>query len=117
MRYYEKKNNMQENCQESNFIYNCKSHHEISTMTKNQRTLPAFPTEIIFKAVFRNFPFVRENILQTCAESGIDATITERASKNGTFISYTITATFPNENTLRIVCTRIGELEGFMTMF
>ncbi len=83
----------------------------------NTRELPDFPTEIIFKAVFRNIPFVRESIVQLCAESGLNATVTERASKHSTFISCTVTAVFPSDEVLRMLCTRIGEIEGFMMMF
>lgn len=81
------------------------------------RELPDFPTEIIFKAVFRNIPFVRESIVQLCAESGIDAAVTERASRNSTFISYTVTAIFPSDEVLRVLCRKIGEIEGFLMMF
>ncbi len=83
----------------------------------NTRELPDFPTEIIFKAVFRNIPFVCESIVQLCAEFGLNATVTERASKHSNFISYTVTAVFPSDEVLQMLCTRIGEIEGFMMVF
>ncbi|MCX7679854.1 MAG: hypothetical protein N2316_11650 [Spirochaetes bacterium] len=52
-----------------------------------------------------------------CAESGINATLTERMSKNYTFVSYTVSAIFPSEDILKMLCARIGNLEGFMLMF
>lgn len=92
----------------------CHSHKDGNAHT---RELPDFPTEIIFKAVFRNLPFVRESIVQICAESGIEAAVTERPSKHSTFISYTVTAVFPSDEVLQMLCGRIGALEGFMMMF
>lgn len=85
--------------------------------TPHVRELPDFPTEIIFKAVFKNTPFVRESIAQLCAESGLDASVTERPSRHSTFISYTVRAVFPSDEVLEALCSRIGELEGFMMMF
>jgi len=83
----------------------------------HMRELPDFPTEIIFKAVFRNIPFVRESIVQLCAESGLSATVTERASRHSTFISLTVCAVFPSDEVLQMICSRIEKLEGFMMMF
>ncbi len=91
--------------------------HDTSDEKSHVRELPDFPTEIIFKAVFRNVPFVHESIAQICAEAGLNVAISERASRNSNFVSYTVTAVFPSEAMLNMICGRIGELEGFMMMF
>jgi hypothetical protein len=89
--------------------------HEAST--GSERGLPDFPTEVVFKAVFRNKPYTIETLKSVCREAGIDAIVSDRESRNGTFISYTITAVFPSEEVLKAVCSRVGAIEGFYTMF
>ncbi len=94
-------------------------HHHSGTCGENQggRAVPDFPTEVVFKAVFRNSPYTLETLKSLCGEAGIDAVVTERESGKGNFISYTITAVFPDESTLKNLCNNIGGLEGFYTMF
>ena len=82
-----------------------------------QKSLPDFPAEVVFKAVFRNRPYIMEELKTVCGEAGIDAEITDRVSRNGTFISFTITAVYPADEILKSVCSRVGALEGFYTMF
>lgn len=79
--------------------------------------VPDYPTEVTFKAVFRNLPYTIDTLRGLCREAGIDAAITDRGSSKGNFISYTVTAVFPSDEALRALCTRIGQVEGFFTMF
>ena len=76
-----------------------------------------FPCEIIFKAVFRSGGFARESIETIMSEKGLKHEISERPSEKGTFISYTVTATYESESLLHDVCYEIKCIENFMTMF
>ncbi|MFC1670890.1 DUF493 family protein [Spirochaetota bacterium] len=76
-----------------------------------------YPTEIIFKSVFRSSSDTMGNIKKVLDRRGIQGEVTGRPSRNGTFISYTITAVFPSNETLNETCTSISSLNGFMTMF
>lgn len=78
---------------------------------------PDFPTEITFKAVFRERAGLLEEIVAILAEKGIEARLGEKRSAKNTFISFTVAATFPSEEMLNLVCSRIGALEGFRMMF
>jgi putative lipoic acid-binding regulatory protein len=76
-----------------------------------------FPCEIIFKVVFRAGGFARESIESILSEKGLKHEITERPSEKGTFISYTVTASYESESLLHDVCYEIKCVEGYMTMF
>jgi putative lipoic acid-binding regulatory protein len=76
-----------------------------------------FPCEIIFKVVFRTGGCARESIEHILSEKGLVHEITERPSEKGTFISYTVTATYESETALHGICTAIKGIEGYMTMF
>ncbi len=86
-------------------------------MDKEPTLPPDFPTEITFKAVFRERDRLRGEIEAILAEKGIDARLGEKRSAKSSFISFTVTATFASEEALQTVCSRIGALEGFRMMF
>ena len=75
-----------------------------------------YPSEIVFKAVFRNNPYTMDSIKSIIHESATDGTVTNKESSGGKFISYTITAIFQSEEILNATCTKITTLEGFMMM-
>ena len=76
-----------------------------------------WPSEIIFKSVFKNKPFIMESIQTLLSENGIDAKITSKESKNSKFISYTVTAVFESDENLKSICGKIATIDGYMTMF
>lgn len=76
-----------------------------------------FPADMSFKAVFRNKPYVLESIKTVLSENEIDGEVLMKESKEGKFISYTINGYFTSNEILESVCSKIGSLEGFMTMF
>ncbi|HQQ51818.1 MAG TPA: DUF493 family protein [Spirochaetota bacterium] len=86
-------------------------------ITDEKHSSNEFPREIMFKAIFHNKLFLKEMLINICAENTIDAHITERESKQGKFISYTITALFAHEEVLHAICSHITRLDGFITMF
>ena len=86
-------------------------------MADKKHSSNEFPREITFKAIFNNTLFVKEILINICSENTIDAHITERESKQGKFISYTITALFAGEELLHAICSNITRLDGFITMF
>ena len=77
----------------------------------------AYPCVITFKTVFRNQDQVLEGIQSVLSEKNISCEISDRESRQGKFISYTITANFPTDKCLRETCTEISGLEGFMMLF
>lgn len=76
-----------------------------------------YPSEIIFKSIFRNGPLIKESITMILNEYNIKAEVTSNASSGGKFISYTIKGMFSSEEELQKTCSRISELEGYYTMF
>jgi len=86
-------------------------------MANENHSNDEFPREITFKVIFHNTLFLKEMLINICAENTIDAHITERESKQGKFISYTITAMFAEEKLLHAICSHITQLDGFITMF
>ncbi len=87
-------------------------------MNINQRKEIDFPAELTFKAIFRNRAHTADSIRSILAEQGADDfTLYKKASSNGNFISYTITARFPSDDTLNRICSMVSGLEGFMTLF
>ncbi|HQO00743.1 MAG TPA: DUF493 family protein [Spirochaetota bacterium] len=81
------------------------------------KELPDFPTEIMFKAVFRNNAATIHVIREIMEEKGIDAEISLRESKKATFVSYTVTAVFPSEEVLQETCRALSLVDGFFTLF
>ncbi|HON78495.1 MAG TPA: DUF493 family protein [Spirochaetota bacterium] len=81
------------------------------------RELPDFPTEITFKAVFRNNPATIDVLREILQERDIDAEITMKESKKSTFVSYTVTAVFPSGEVLQGTCSAITLVDGFFTLF
>jgi len=76
-----------------------------------------YPAEIIFKAVFRNAPYIIDTIKNIVHEHSIDGHVTSKESSGGKFISYTITSTFDSEDSLNTTCSKIAMVDGFKTMF
>lgn len=76
-----------------------------------------YPAEIIFKSIFRNRPYTQESIRNILAECLVSGDVVHKESSGGKFISYTVTAVFPSEETLNSVCSKITTLEGYMSMF
>jgi putative lipoic acid-binding regulatory protein len=87
-------------------------------MNSGQEKNIEFPAELTFKAIFRNNPHTGDSIKNIVLEQGASNLILEKkASSNGNFISYTITAEFPSNETLNRICSMVSGLEGFMTLF
>lgn len=84
---------------------------EINTKEKE------FPREITLKAIFYTRAYLKDMLINICNENNVTAHITEKESKNGKFISYTITAIFDEEAILNAVCNSITHIEGIVTMF
>jgi putative lipoic acid-binding regulatory protein len=76
-----------------------------------------YPSEITFKSVFHNRPFLSDSITTIVSEYNITCSITSSESKKGSFLSITITASFESEEQLQRVCGSISSLEGFVMMF
>jgi putative lipoic acid-binding regulatory protein len=76
-----------------------------------------FPTMITFKVICRNNPFLQGTIRSLICEYDIDPEISERASRRGKFISFTITALFPSEEILQNICSNIASIGGVLTIF
>jgi len=76
-----------------------------------------YPSEIIFKAVFRNMPYTMDTIKNIVHEHADSVSVTAKESSEGKFISYTVTAVFQSEERLNSSCTQITMIEGFMMLF
>jgi len=76
-----------------------------------------YPSEIVFKTVFRNSPYTLEIIKNIIHEHADCVTVTAKESSGGKFISYTITAVFESEDRLNSSCSQITMAEGFMMIF
>jgi putative lipoic acid-binding regulatory protein len=81
------------------------------------REVPDFPTEVTFKAVYRNMPFLADTLAHIFAENNISPLVSSKTSRGGKFISFTVTAHFESEDQLRRVCASAASMEGFTTMF
>jgi putative lipoic acid-binding regulatory protein len=87
-------------------------------MNTDQQKEIDYPAELTFKAIFRNNPHTGDSIKNIVLEQGAkNLALENKASSNGKFISYTITAEFPSNKTLNSICSMVSELEGFMTLF
>ncbi len=82
----------------------------------NERKID-WPSEITFKSIFRNKSYIMESIKSILMENNIKGDVYHKESKNGKFISYTITGTFLSDSELQLICHKISTIEGFMTMF
>ncbi len=76
-----------------------------------------FPAECTFKAVFRSREKTEASISNLLGENNIEGSITAKESKNGKFISYTVTARYDNEDQLQEICRQVSALQGYMTLF
>ncbi len=87
-------------------------------MNINQQKEIEFPSELTFKAIFRNNAHTGDSIRTILMEQGAaGSTVSNKASSNGNFISYTITAEFPSNDILNKICSLVSGLDGFMTLF
>jgi putative lipoic acid-binding regulatory protein len=82
-----------------------------------ESSMDDFPVEITFKVICRNMPDLRGVIRNLIDEHRVQPEISERESREGRFISFTITALFPSEEVLNNICSRIASLKGVLTMF
>jgi len=76
-----------------------------------------FPAEITFKSIFVNRSCLPESILGILSDCSIQGDIQAKESRNGKFISFTVTALFSSKETLDRICTSISTLDGFIMMF
>ena len=91
---------------------------ELKIITEGNTQEMEFPADIMFKAILRSgFEHTLESIKSILFEMDIDASIKMKESKNGTFISYTVSGQFPSHECLTSVCNSIATLEGYMTLF
>jgi len=90
-------------------------HHQ--TRKHNPREVPPFPTEVTFKAVYKNQTFLEETIRSVLAENGLAAQVGSRFSRNAKYVSFTVTAEFADESHLNAVCAALASLPGFSAMF
>ena len=81
------------------------------------RQPPEFPTEVTFKVICKNNDGMRDAIQEKCENYKIDADIDYRESKKGTFVSYTVSGHFPDEQTLQGLCNDIATINGVMSIF
>jgi len=76
-----------------------------------------YPSEVMFKSVFRNTREVSEEITEILRKMNIDGEIYHTDSKSGKFTSYTITAVFSSHEELQDVCHQISSLKDHMMLF
>jgi putative lipoic acid-binding regulatory protein len=76
-----------------------------------------YPAEITFKTVFSHQPDLYEAIENVLFDMGVAGNISSRDSRQGKFISYTVTAVFESESHLDEACGRISAITGFIMMF
>jgi putative lipoic acid-binding regulatory protein len=76
----------------------------------------SYPAQITFKSVFRHHPDISGIIGTILNEHLAEAQVGHRYSKNGKFVSYTITAEFSSESHLNETCARISSIQGFIMM-
>lgn len=75
-----------------------------------------YPAEITFKSVFSRVEDLDAAIDAILNSRGIAGSITWAESKNGKYVSYTITAEFESEDHLQAICRNISTLTGFIMM-
>ena len=75
-----------------------------------------YPAEITFKSVFSRTEDTDAAIDDILAGGGIAGSVTRAESKNGKYMSYTITAEFESEDHLQATCKSISTLTGFIMM-
>lgn len=77
-----------------------------------------FPADIVFKAIIKNSDGSSDEAIKSILTAkGLTPFVTQKASKNGGFVAYTIAARFPSNETLQSVCREISSVEGFMSLF
>jgi putative lipoic acid-binding regulatory protein len=77
-----------------------------------------YPARLSLKAVFRAGLDCDPHliILEIINDSAYECEVSTLSSRNGKFISYTITAIFKSEESLDNSCAKISEINGFMMM-
>ena len=93
------------------------SHYRKQCVPIHESAMDEFPVEITFKVICRNMPSLNDAIRGLVDEHQVQSEIRERKSREGRFISFTITALFPSEEVLNALCSRIASLNGVLTMF
>ena len=76
-----------------------------------------YPSEITFKAIFKNNKIDVSDLEKLLFENHLNGQISYKESRTGKFISYTVTAVFPSDESLNYICSHIASFEGFMSMF
>ena len=76
-----------------------------------------FPADITFKSIFYNKPYIADTIVSIIADHDSGFALNSVESKNGKFISFTITARCTSEENLQSLCHKISSIEGFHMMF
>ena len=76
-----------------------------------------YPCELTFKTILKNSNENISNLNSIMINNKIDATITQKISSKGKFISYTITAIFPSDEILTKVSSEVASIKTFMNMF
>ena len=76
-----------------------------------------YPSEITFKAIFRNNKIEVSDLERLLSENNLNGEISFRESRKGKFISYTVTAVFPSDESLDYICSCVASFDGFMSMF
>ncbi len=80
-------------------------------------TPPDFPAEITFKVICRNLPYISDVLKNVLSEMGVAGEISDRESKKGNFISYTVTGEFVSNDILQKTCSNISLIDGVMMIF
>ncbi len=76
-----------------------------------------YPAEITFKTIFSSRDDIVTALDAILNARGIAGCITGAMSRNGKFISYTITAEFESEAHLQDICGSISSIGGFIMLF
>ncbi len=88
----------------------------METMEPKEALLDEYPAEVTFKSIFRCGFDPSCGINSILDESGLKGIMSDKTSRNGIFISYTITVTFQSHAEMAQICSKISLLNGFMTM-
>ena len=76
-----------------------------------------FPAEITFKSIFYTKPFLTDTISSIINDYEEKSTVSYVESRNGKFLSITITAFFNSNENLQNLCDKISSVDGFFMMF
>ena len=75
-----------------------------------------YPAEITFKTIFSRSDDIDAAIDEILIARGVAGSVTCAESRNGKFLSYTITAEFESETLLQNICGAISSITGFIMM-